>query len=769
MALTSQIPHAGRNLFIATPGAAWLQKNSQRSLLFRCATSDGVVSARPSQDNSGLLAITDSHLVVLHDAARGTDRRCKLKSGDGDPRLLVFSPDSRTLYFTTTLSHSIQAYSISNAELTTLTHVHPSPPNVLAVSKDGNIIVSASPTPPVILMQDIHFLGRAPLQFQPSHSKYPVTCCSFRVSDHNSSVAQTFFLLGYQDGTLAVYRLSPRILHPANQHQKLPLHPYELGSIKKLHKAAMGGIAAAEFVPGYKSRIHVSGPATSLSITSKGPFRSRGRKDKAVLFSGDGTPGERTYEGSETLIAIGTHAGKAFVFNILGLLLNEIDMRAPIITIEWVGDMSSPFMLPSRHSSTATSISSPSQPVLSAVLAEYERSSDEEDQTTVKKATYPENGSNYLKPISIDPSLDLFSAPAYSSRPTSISQSRIMPHLNQTSPGRKDRTPDRPRKKPFPRPRLATETFKAPRAGSPPPPNPTLLYTRPGSRVSQAISTTSIRPMLRETRRWSETRVAPAHDEGCQALAVEYSPSEYSEQKSDSDVFVTPPMSKVRRDVRVFAGPSRDVTAAQRPSSSSKANNANGSVATHPKRRTGFEQRSSIKAMDGEAEESFGPSFRASLPEVAFAHLRRSSPKVELEHDREHAPAQLGRSTMHHQPGLPLRSPFPAPPGQRPQHKPSKSDGVQQEPEQPAKHTLAAEDNADKAPFRKFSFEIGLHELELSGEKRWKEGMRMRILQEEYEGLRGNIAALRREFREFKEVMLASRGVYGAGQKLCGR
>lgn len=41
--------------------------------------------------------------------------------------------------------------------------------------------------------------------------------------------------------------------HP-NQTQALIQQPLKVGSIRKLHKAAMGGITAAEFIPGYKSR-----------------------------------------------------------------------------------------------------------------------------------------------------------------------------------------------------------------------------------------------------------------------------------------------------------------------------------------------------------------------------------------------------------------------------------------------------------------------------------------------------------------------------------
>jgi len=60
---------------------------------------------------------------------------------------------------------------------------------------------------------------------------------------------------------LAMYRLSlsPMSLHCMASHvrylQSFQLQPVRIGAIRKLHKAAMGGITAAAFIPHYKSRI----------------------------------------------------------------------------------------------------------------------------------------------------------------------------------------------------------------------------------------------------------------------------------------------------------------------------------------------------------------------------------------------------------------------------------------------------------------------------------------------------------------------------------
>lgn len=78
MATSSQLP-GDLNLFIATADAIHAHSRTARKLLFECAT-DGIVNARPANDNSGLLAVADSQVVILHDAARGTDREYRLKS-----------------------------------------------------------------------------------------------------------------------------------------------------------------------------------------------------------------------------------------------------------------------------------------------------------------------------------------------------------------------------------------------------------------------------------------------------------------------------------------------------------------------------------------------------------------------------------------------------------------------------------------------------------------------------------------------------------------
>jgi hypothetical protein len=60
---------------------------------------------------------------------------------------------------------------------------------------------------------------------------------------------------------MAMYRLYLPVIskRPSHSHlhhsQGLQLQPVRIGAIKRLHKPAMGGVIAAEFLPCYKSRV----------------------------------------------------------------------------------------------------------------------------------------------------------------------------------------------------------------------------------------------------------------------------------------------------------------------------------------------------------------------------------------------------------------------------------------------------------------------------------------------------------------------------------
>lgn len=137
---------------------------------------------------------------------------------------------------------------------------HPSPPDTLALSSNGNVLLSASPDPPTIYLQDTRWGGTAPVKFQPRDTHSPARCAAFQNCDAMTQPSRIRFVLGFRDGSLGVYRLFlpplPRYNTTKMQHMlSFQLLPVRVGIIRKLHKAAMGGITAAEFIPGYTARI----------------------------------------------------------------------------------------------------------------------------------------------------------------------------------------------------------------------------------------------------------------------------------------------------------------------------------------------------------------------------------------------------------------------------------------------------------------------------------------------------------------------------------
>jgi len=76
---TSSLQH---NLLITTPNAIYLYSRANTTPLFECTDDPGIVSAKIARDNSGLLAIADSHVVILYDTARTSDKEYILKGGD---------------------------------------------------------------------------------------------------------------------------------------------------------------------------------------------------------------------------------------------------------------------------------------------------------------------------------------------------------------------------------------------------------------------------------------------------------------------------------------------------------------------------------------------------------------------------------------------------------------------------------------------------------------------------------------------------------------
>ena len=118
--------------------------------------------------------------------------------GQGQIRKLFYHPAQERLFFTTTLQHAVQTFSLKDSELLDAAPVHPSPPNVFAVSPACDLLVSASADPPTIYLSRIAY-KQPPLLFIPSCSDAAVIAMAFHPTRSN------IFSLGFQDGTLAAY------------------------------------------------------------------------------------------------------------------------------------------------------------------------------------------------------------------------------------------------------------------------------------------------------------------------------------------------------------------------------------------------------------------------------------------------------------------------------------------------------------------------------------------------------------------------------------
>lgn len=129
--------------------------------------------------------------------------------------------------------------------------------------------------------------------------------------------------------------------------------PAEIGRFRKLHKAHMGGIVAAEFLPGFYARTvsigrdgkcrlvdfdgkltvlrtwQISGPATCLSVLPARKLFTAGLPRTSVSSTG-------VDSGAKVLIAIGREDGKVLVFNSLGLLEIEMNIGSGVFGVQWV-------------------------------------------------------------------------------------------------------------------------------------------------------------------------------------------------------------------------------------------------------------------------------------------------------------------------------------------------------------------------------------------------------------------------------------------------
>ena len=370
--------------------------------LFRSAAG-GVLVARRVGRERRLLAVADAELVVLHDTTRNSHEAYQLKSADvssqalrpagdrdanwrheGHLRHLCYDEASHRLYFTTSLRNSVQSYALNDPSALDALNVHPSAPTCLGLSPTGELLVSASASPPVVLLQRLNPYAPA-FQLQSRASSTAVTAAAFHPIETN------IFALSFADGAIAIYD-AKRLFHPDDGGQQrigraragrsaevglfgstrpgglVPssnssdgpptvaiLQDCDIGSTPATIRRGRHHITAIAFLPSSPSRVVVGGPDGRCSVidfklTSGGEGRvvntwhahapvnslsvllpvtrdDRDNDDRGERLGGEErvAEGVRVAEGSdgasEAIIAVGRADGKVAVYSVCGLLL----------------------------------------------------------------------------------------------------------------------------------------------------------------------------------------------------------------------------------------------------------------------------------------------------------------------------------------------------------------------------------------------------------------------------------------------------------------
>ena len=276
-------------------------------------------------------------------------------------------------------------FSISDERVISTTFPHHSPPTVLAISRDSNILITAAARPGVVYVHNLECLTAPPI-VHPKASSTPVTGAAFHPERNN------VFLLCFVDGTIALYYISSHLGGngaETKQNHFIGLHGLETSCFKRLHKVNSVGaehdssrrstvetstrkpdlsndqvgnivytVTGAAFVRGYQSRAvsvgadgkcrlidfenggkllrtwHIGAPATCLSVLCLDgvkPVREPPRRRK----------NSREEKIMDYLIAIGRTDGIVMLYDSVGLLLQERSLsegRSRVISIDWSPD-----------------------------------------------------------------------------------------------------------------------------------------------------------------------------------------------------------------------------------------------------------------------------------------------------------------------------------------------------------------------------------------------------------------------------------------------
>ncbi|KAL8688453.1 MAG: hypothetical protein Q9218_005644 [Villophora microphyllina] len=343
--------------------------------------SNGIVAAKRASNGSGILAVADDQVVILHDVRRGMRRSYRLRSADGRIRMLRYAKDPDRLFFTTTLQNAVQVYDLDQAILLDPINDHPSPPTVFALSSTSHLLLSASAALPVIKLTNL-LLKTRPLILRPQCSSADVVVVEFHPERGN------LFMLCFADGTCAVYDAAYVFRDNGRGERRSDASRseirWELAHIKNLHISRNAtlrrdhgglsggyplshddlgiGITAAAFVPSHKSIVvtvgsdgrccvvnfassetgdasilhtwEISSSATSLSVLSPNFEDDTGLPISAIRDYASGI--------RDNVVAIGCSDGQVLFFDVGGTLLLQQALASDglaIIDLAWmVGD-----------------------------------------------------------------------------------------------------------------------------------------------------------------------------------------------------------------------------------------------------------------------------------------------------------------------------------------------------------------------------------------------------------------------------------------------
>ncbi len=346
------------HLLVTTASRIYAWDSRRVHTIFKSSKSS-IVAAREAKDGSGILAVADKRVVVLHDTKRGQERSWGLKGNDDEVRNLEYTADAKSLFLSTRLTADIQRYSTERSKLLAPSQAHGSPPVALSVSPTGHLLVSASDDPPVVYLKDLK-QNSAPTLIEPRASETAVTKIAFHPERAN------IFLLAFRDGTVAAFDATKisrnRTGSLANQES---MNAGEISHLPQLHRTTsesphVPSVSDAAFLPGYKTRAittgsdgrcrlidfadkgvilrtwHAKAPVSSISILSQ-------REEPHSRKGSAGSRSSHTIGGpTSNLVAISRTDGKVHLYDSVGLLLHQEafgETGDRILSVEWTRGM----------------------------------------------------------------------------------------------------------------------------------------------------------------------------------------------------------------------------------------------------------------------------------------------------------------------------------------------------------------------------------------------------------------------------------------------